>query len=370
MKFLSCPHRPLIVLIQIAGFLFALSAFASNPGETPERVRIMEAYPEDVQQQLETRGSALRNALRTASALGEQVTVQYVLDMKCRWKPGTTLTVAFSGGTPELREKIEAAATEWSKYCNIKFDFRAKGKFREWSSSDKAYHAKIRIAFMTGQDGGYWSALGNDSVNPKYYRPNRASMNFEGFPNQLPGDYAATVQHEFGHALSFWHEHQHPKERCDEQLRWDDETGYVPTRNQYGEFIPDSQNRHPGVYTVFGGPPNNWSKEKIDFAMKHIDDVDTHAYKVGPFDKESIMKYYYPASLFIEGNRSPCYHEENSKISTSDRQGAASVYPTTTGAIRRILEEKKRLLDMLLRTKSLSPEFEQEYRPRLDSLTK
>jgi hypothetical protein len=354
----------------MAGFLFALPAFASSHGETTDRTRVMEAYPEHIQQQLEMRGSALHEALTTASALGEPFTVQYVLDMECRWKPGSTLTVAFCGGTPDLRAKIEAAGTEWSKYCNIKFDFHANGKFREWSPSDESYQAKIRIAFMTGDDGGYWSALGNDSVNPKYYPPNKASMNFEGFPTELPEDYAATVQHEFGHALGFWHEHQHPKERCDEQLRWNDDPGYVPTRNEYGEFILDSQNRNPGVYTVFGGPPNNWPKEKIDFAMKHINDADTHAYKIGPFDQESIMKYYYPASLFIEGDQSPCYHQENLKISDGDRQGVAAVYPKRTAAIRRVLEEKKRLLDMLLQTKSFSPEFEQEYRSQRDSLPK
>src|SRR5690242_9706026 len=112
MKFLNC--RPHTVLTKMAGFLSALPAFASGHGETTDRVRVMEAYPEPIQQRLEMRGSALHQALTTASAVGEQVTVQYVLDMECRWKPGSTLTVAFSGGTLELWAEIEAAATEWS----------------------------------------------------------------------------------------------------------------------------------------------------------------------------------------------------------------------------------------------------------------
>jgi len=49
-------------------------------------------------------------ALTTASVVGEPVTAQYVLDMGCRWKPGSTLTVAFSCGTPDLRPKIETPA--------------------------------------------------------------------------------------------------------------------------------------------------------------------------------------------------------------------------------------------------------------------
>jgi hypothetical protein len=53
---------------------------------------------------------ALHKAPTTASVVGEPVTVQYVLDMGCRWKPCSTLTVAFSGGTPDLRPKIETPA--------------------------------------------------------------------------------------------------------------------------------------------------------------------------------------------------------------------------------------------------------------------
>jgi hypothetical protein len=285
-------------------------------------------------------------------------------------RSGSTLTVAFSGGSPGLRAKIEEAAKEWSKYANIKFDFRRNGKFREWSSGDTEYQAQIRIAFLEGADGGYWSALAKDSVTPKYYPPGEASMNFEGFLAELPWDYRTTVKHEFGHAIGFWHEHQHPKERCDGQLRWNDDPRYVPTRDQDGAFIQDSQGRKPGVYTVFGGPPNNWSKDKIDFAMKHINDTDSHSYKVGPFDNESIMKYYYPDSLFIDGERSRCYHKENLKISAGDREGAATVYPKTAEAIKRVRDEKKRILDMLLQMKGLSPDLEQEYRSQRDLLPK
>jgi len=351
-------------------FLVTLAAVGAVQAQTPQRVRILESYPDKIQQRLEAREQALRQAIVTATNAGEPFTVQYVLDMERRWDQGSTLTVAFSGGTPELRAKIEAAAREWSRYCNIKFDFRVGGKFREWSTSDHYYKAKIRIAFNGGDDGGYWSALGNESAKADRYKANEASMNFEKFPEDLPSDYAATVKHEFGHALGFWHEHQHPKERCDDQLRWADDPGYVPTRNEYGEFISDPQGRKPGVYTVFGGPPNNWKKEKVDFAMRHINDADTHPYKIGPFDPESIMKYYYPDSLFIDGERSRCYHEDNLKISAGDRAGVAAVYPKTAEAIKRARDEKKRVLEMLLQMKGLSPELEQEYRSQRDSLPK
>ena len=86
MKFLN--RRPHTFLTQMAGFLSALPVFASGHGETTDRIRVMEAYPERTQQQLEMRGSAIHEALTTATIGGDQITAQYVLDMECRWKPG------------------------------------------------------------------------------------------------------------------------------------------------------------------------------------------------------------------------------------------------------------------------------------------
>lgn len=353
-------NRILLVVWACLGSFVIPAAINAKPSKAPPRVGIMESYPKEVQGRLEARERDLQQVITTANGakLEEPVTVQYVLDLEYRWDAGSTLTVAFAGGTPELRAKIEQAASEWSKYCSIKFSFRENGKFREWSPSDTTYKARVRIGFA---DGGYWSALGKDSIDLKWYPANEASMNFEGFTTSLPPDYAATVKHEFGHALAFWHEHQHPQEQCDNQLRWTDDAGYVPTRNEYEEFVPDSQNRKPGIYTVFGGPPNNWDKEKVDSAMKHISDADTHAYKIGTFDKKSIMKYYYYDWLFLEGERSRCYSLANYRISAGDRAGAAAVYGKTADAIKSIRDKKERTLENLLQLKGLSPELKQKY---------
>lgn len=70
-----------------------------------------------------------------------------------------------------------------------------------------------------------------------------------------------------------------------------------------------------------------------------------------------IMKYYFVDWLFIDGDRSRCYHEYNVKISAGDRAGAAAVYPKVRQDIKSVLDEKKRCLDLLLRTKNLSPSF-------------
>jgi hypothetical protein len=78
------------------------------------------------------------------------------------------------------------------------------------------------------------------------------------------------VLHEFGHALGFDHEHQIPLSACQTDFRWDNDPGYVETRDADGEFVPDDRGRNPGLYTAFEGPPNNWSKETDDFNLKEL----------------------------------------------------------------------------------------------------
>jgi hypothetical protein len=70
-------------------------------------------------------------------------------------------------------------------------------------------------------------------------------MNFEGFDKGTPSDWEGTVRHEFGHALGLEHEHQHPEGGCDAEWRWNDDAGYIPTRDKDGGFTRDKQGRYP-----------------------------------------------------------------------------------------------------------------------------
>src|SRR6266581_341879 len=149
-------------------FIVDLAAIDIAPAQAPHAVRIIEGYPAEIRAQLKARDQMLGQALAVTSSTEAPITVQYFLDCTCRWDPGSTVTVAFSGGSPELRARIEGAANEWTKYCNLKFDFREHGKFREWSASDRKYKAQIRIAF---DRKGYWSALGDESVRGEPYLP-------------------------------------------------------------------------------------------------------------------------------------------------------------------------------------------------------
>jgi hypothetical protein len=311
--------------------------------------RMMEGYPDWYIERLAKRQQKLladlgprRDALAVHAGL--------IILNSDEWNPGKTITVAFNGGTPRLHALIERIVPIWSQYGNVKFDFGrdASGHYRTWSPTDLDYRADVRVGFLPG---GFWSAIGRDSTNPDINQPGNETMNFEGFDRSLPFEFAAIVRHEFGHALGLEHEHQSPVLACD--FRWNDDPGYVRTTDKYGQFVVDSQGHHPGIYTVFGGPPNNWSKQRIDFNLRQLTalnpDVPAAAYSMGQFDKLSIMKYYYEEWMFASGNQSPCYSPGiNHDLSDEDKKRIAAYYPySTTSATARVQQKMQAIKSVL-----------------------
>jgi hypothetical protein len=112
------------------------------------------------------------------------------------------------------------------------------------------------------------------------------------------------VLHEFGHAVGFELEHQHPIVPCD--FRFGDEPGYVPTQSPEGEFIPDRENRSPGLHRRLGGPPNNLSGDEVDANLAKLK-LDSHMYLASDFDPLSVMKYDLPFWMYRRGKESHCY---------------------------------------------------------------
>jgi hypothetical protein len=264
-----------------------------------------------------------------------------------------------------LRSQIAQTVKTWSDVANanITFDFgpgSETGQFREWANTDTQYAADVRITFMTGEDGGYWSMVGNDSIKPSLVKPGRASMNFEGFPDELPQDWQATVLHEFGHALGFEHEHQSPASPCETEFRWNDDPGYVPRRDIYQQFIPDSQGRRPGIYTELGGPPNNWSKEQIDFNLRQL--PQSADWILTSFDKTSIMKYHFDPWMFTQGTQSGCYSAQNLVLSPQDLEAAQAIYPRSSTAIATVLGSQIKDNQELLKLSGLPAPILSEYK--------
>jgi hypothetical protein len=278
---------------------------------------LVDALPDELQNGVDNHRRAIARASRGRN-------LEFVISKSRRWTPGQIVCVGFRGGADALYEKIAEAASGWTRYGNIKLEFKSPetGQFHLWSPEDEEFRVQVRIGF---DQAGYWSLVGTDSANPAITHPGDASMNFGGFAQQLPQDWTATVLHEFGHAFGFEHEHQHPAGVCESEFRWDDDSGYTLTTDGLGQAIADNRGRRPGIYTVLGAPPNRWPKTKVDFNLRELHE--SSALQSSAFDKNSIMKYYFGTWMFRSGEQSPCFSQRNTTLSALDQQGFKEAYP-------------------------------------------
>lgn len=334
---------------------------AAIPAPTSaDDIYVIEHLPDPVQARLEMRDRQLASYLLTSDN-----GPSYTIEETKSWGPGATVRVAFRGGDVNLRRQIAETASTWTQYANLKLDFGTGGQYREWSSADSAYVAEIRIAF---DHSGYWSLVGSDSVDSNIATAAESSMNFYDFDHSLPPDWRATVLHEFGHALAFQHEHQNPVGGCDKEFRWFDDPDYMPTQDTFGQYIPDIQGHRPGVFTRLGGPPNNWPRERVESNLKQL--PASRAFVSGPFDRESIMKYAFPAWMFTRGQQSRCYSIRNSVLSGQDKEGAALVYPRSQAAALATIDKQVKVYEGLLKAKNLPARIRRPYEDLLRSAQK
>ena len=108
-------------------------------------------------------------------------------------------------------------------------------------------------------------------------------------------EYRRVVTHEFGHALGAIHKHQNPSGG----IQWN----------------------LPAVYAYFSGPPNNWSKEDIDFNV--VQKYSMAQLNATKFDPKSIMLYAFPAALIKSGKATA----ENTNLSSGDKSFMRKMYP-------------------------------------------
>jgi hypothetical protein len=214
-----------------------------------------------------------------------------------RWRSGRVLGVRFLDGTKVQKEKVRLYAAEWSKYANLRFAFGAGAG------------AEVRVSFEF-DPGSSWSAVGTDCLERRWFPRSEPTMNFGWFDDETPEDeYRRVILHEFGHAIGAIHEHSVPTGG----IRWN----------------------LPAVYAYFSGPPNNWTKEDIDFNIIQKYSVDQ--INGTRFDRRSIMLYSFPRQLILgPASLHRTGTSENDTLSTLDKRFIARFYPKPApGAVRR-----------------------------------
>src|SRR5882672_9922325 len=250
----------------------------------------LESLPDEVTASVQAR-DAWRN--RVAA---EDIGLEFIVSDLARWRPGSTVRVAFLGGNSALHADIAEATKQITDAGNLKLDFGldpATGQFRRWTEQDTEYAAEIRVSFDLP---GFFSLVGTDSTDPMISSadrkigggPNQRSLNLGGFPTSRPLHWQGTVRHEFLHAVAFKHEHQNMRGPCEDSFRWEDDPGYVLTLNPGGVAVPDALGRRPGIYSYLANEPNRWSHEKVDHNLRTTNDPTVVA---GPFDSASVMLY-------------------------------------------------------------------------------
>ena len=121
-------------------------------------------------------------------------------------------------------------------------------------------------------------------------------MNFGWFNSYTPDyEFSRTIIHEFGHALGMVHEHQNPNVT----IPWN----------------------RPAVYAYFGGAPNYWSNSQVDNNI--LNTFSPSQTNSGVYDKESIMHYFFPDGLTLDGST----FLQNNYLSDNDKSFIGQIYP-------------------------------------------
>lgn len=307
---------------------------------------VLDALPDELVASLE-----VRDAWRERVA-SQREGLEFLIADLARWRPGSAVRVAFLDGDKDLHRDIVDATAQITDACNLELDFGfdpAGEEFRRWTVLDTEYAADIRVSFDMG---GFWSLVGTDSNDSTIGGPGSAigggpgqrSLNLGGFKTAKPNQWQGTVRHEFLHALAFKHAHQNMRGPCEDEFRWDDDPGYVPTKDNRGRFVPDSAGRRPGIYTYLAGEPNKWPRAKVDHNLRTKESPGVIA---GPFDDKSVMLYQFEP-FFYHSVPSACAPTGNGlDLSDGDKRGLQLLYPHTADELSAIAGRAESTLELI-----------------------
>ncbi len=214
--------------------------------------------------------------------------IEAVVSQKNRWPgPSVRLTVGFVTTQPdtelptqELQERIVAAMNLWRDWADVEF-----------TRIEDGAEAQVRISTdLTG----YWSHLGTGIELVPAPEP---TMNLDGFEDDISDEkLVGVVAHETGHTPGFQHSQ---RRRC----------------------IVDRIDPKK-AYAHFAKPPNNWSKETVDWNILTPLESSDNWMTQWPDDR-SVMCYELPAGIMKDEQPVP----GGKRISVQDAIFAARCYP-------------------------------------------
>ena len=199
-----------------------------------------------------------------------------------QWSNGSTIKIAFKGGTSTQQDMVRQIAPEWCEHANLRFEFVTNPG------------ATIRVSF--DEDDGAWSYIGLDNQDIPV---GAATLNL-GWQDKN------VILHEFGHMVGLAHEHQNPRGG----IQWNE----------------------AAVIADLSGPPNYWDEDTIrhnvleKYSMDQI--IGTE------FDAESIMLYAFPATWTVNGIGT----DFNGDLSKQDKAFISStqMYPGVSAPIQEL----------------------------------
>jgi hypothetical protein len=308
---------------------------------------------------------AARDQTLAAARLGSGATPMALQRRTRRWAAGSTVTVAVRGGDARLHRQLADVAAQWTLHGNIGLDFGDAGGrgARAWSPNDTRTTAQIRIGF---EEPGYFSCIGDESINPACAAPGQASMNLEGFDRELPANWRGIVLHLFGHALGLEHERGTLDGECDAELRWDDDAGYTPTADGRGRLARDRQGRWPGIYTVLAGPPYRWSRARVDQVLRRR--PESRSSEGRRVDPSSVMRDDPGEWMFRQGRTSRCFTPRADRLSPQDQATIAAMYPRIAADVEDSVRQHQAALTSIRDADRLAPPIRRFVEARLDVL--
>ncbi|NII58549.1 M12 family metallopeptidase [Sphingomonas aerolata] len=282
------PRRLTLVLLTAAA---GASGQTIDNGRAPpplaeeEEISLLEVLPPDAQADV----TEARNLLQIngALAVGRNRNKNFsVISELFLQVPTRPVTVCFIGLANDFRRRIAEAARGWEfPTSSLRFDFGIDFKLR---SCDKNVPSDIRIS---SNGRGTWSLIGREADLTR--SSDNPTMNFgssAAWDTMLKPQFRRIVQHEFGHAIGLYHEHQNPNGACLQELRWD---------RIKSTFTDLSEDYLRANFIALISPAAQ------PFATK--------------FDEASIMMYDLPAAILKGGESSPCFRAVNMIISKDDR---------------------------------------------------